>query len=76
MTPDDAAGPGASTVRASVDNEGLMAEDLAAKSIRAAMAKAAQILDGNTSGVSFSLRYPILQSLFHVETCCNMCSNR
>ena len=66
MTPDDAAGPGTSTAQNSLDNEESMAEDLAAKSIRAAMAKAAQILDGNSSGVSFSLRYQILHSLFHV----------
>ena len=66
MTPDDAAGPGTSAAQNSLGNGDLMAEDLAAKSIRAAMAKAAQILDGNSSGVSFSLRYQILHSLFHV----------
>ena len=66
MTPDDAAGPGASTAQDSLDNGDVIAESLAAKSIRAAMAKAAQILDGNSSGVSFSLRYQILHSLFHV----------
>ena len=63
MTPDDAAGLGNSTARTSLDNGDLMAEDLAAKSIRAAMAKAAKILDGDSSGVSFSLRYQILHSL-------------
>ena len=65
MTPDDAAGPGNSAARTSLDNEESLAEDLAAKSIRAAMAKAAKILDGDSSGVSFSLRYQILHSLFH-----------
>ena len=63
MTPDDAAGPGNSTTQNPFDNEESLAEDLAAKSIRAAMAKAAKILDGDSSGVSFSLRYQILHSL-------------
>ena len=66
MTPDDSAGPGTSAAQNSLDNGDLMAEDLAAKSIRAAMAKAAQILDGDTAGVSFSLRFQFLHSLFHV----------
>ena len=65
MTPDDAAGPGTSTAQNSLDNGDLMAEDLATKSIRAAMAKAAQILDGDISGVSFSLRCQISHSQFH-----------
>ena len=59
MTPDDAAGPRASAAQTNDANVDGMAKDVVAKSIRAAMAKAAQILDGDTAGVSFSLRYRV-----------------
>ena len=66
MTPDDAAGSRASTVQANVANDDFMVNDVIAMSHRAAMAKVAQILGGDTAGVSFSLRYQILHSLFQV----------
>ncbi len=65
MTPDDAAGPGTSTAQTNDDNDDCMAKDLVAKSIRAAMAKAAQILDGDTARVSFGLRYRVQRSVLH-----------
>ena len=57
MTPDDAAGLGKLPAQTTVDNGCIMYNDLAERSIRAAMAKSAQILGGHAAGVSFSLRF-------------------